>query len=332
MKNINRMHWWKRAKFGMFIHWGLYSIPGGEWKDKKIKGYGEKIMYFARIHKKDYAKLAKKFNPINYDARKWVKIAKESGMKYLIITAKHHDGFCLFDSKLTKYNVVKATPYKKDIVKTLADACSEFGVKFGVYYSILDWNKSSSISHNLAYYQNFPEYLAYLKGQIKELLTNYGKIAVLWFDGDWIPQWNNKIGTEIENYCRNIYPEIIINNRVGKRPFWVLPHMPGFMFSSTKHGDFDTPEQMIPTRFPQRNWETNMSMNNTFGYKKWDNNWKSAETLINYMKNIFANNGNFLLNVGPDETGKIPKHSHNTLKEIGYWTRTEGKKYFQLTQ
>jgi alpha-L-fucosidase len=309
------MNWWRKAKFGMFIHFGLYSLPGGLWKGKKIPGYSEWMMYWGRIPKSEYKEIAENFNPVKFDAKKIVTLAKKAGMKYLIITAKHHDGFCLFNSEFTDFDV-KATPFKRDIIQELSEACRKEKIKFGVYYSILDWDKSSRVSM-FARYEDFYSYLKYMRSQIKELLTNYKYISVLFFDGDWIPQWNKHRGRDLEEYCRSCKPGIIINDRVGKRPLWNLPHMPSFLFRSNNSGDYDTPEQAIPSGRLKRDWEVNMTMNNSFGYKSTDNNWKSAGELADTLKIVNDRGGNFLLNIGLTGKGEIPKPSIVILTEIG---------------
>ena len=310
------MGWWRKAKYGMFIHWGLYSIAGGIWQGRRVPRYSEWLMYWGRIARQEYAKLAKSFNPKKFIPSEWVGLAKKAGMKYIIITAKHHDGFCVFYSKLTNFTVTQSTPYKVDIIKALASACKKENMRFGIYYSILDWDKSTKVSM-LARYENFQEYFSYLKGQISELLTNYGDVSILFFDGDWIPQWTDAMGKEIENLCRSLQPNIIINNRVGKRPFWVLPRVPPIFFRSTRLGDYDTPEQMLPRFTPTRSWEVNMTMNGSFGYKSWDNNWKSVGEIEKYYRKVMARKGNLLLNVGPMGSGEIPHQIIDRLLELG---------------
>ncbi len=311
-----RMAWWRKARFGMFIHWGLYAIPAGVWKGKKIPGAGEWIMSHAKIPPSEYEKLAARFNPVKFDADRWAEIAKEAGMKYVVITTKHHDGFCLFDSKLTKYDVMDATPFKRDIMKELSEACARKGIRMCWYHSILDWHhpdylprrpwdKRPVAGHSL------DKYIAYMKGQLRELLTNYGPIGVLWFDGGWEHTPRELHSWEIVGMIRSIQPKIIINNRLR------IPQ------------DFDTPEQHIPpTGLPGRDWETCMTMNHTWGYKKYDNDWKSYPDLLRKLVDIASKGGNFLLNVGPTAEGLIPEPSVERLLAMGKWLKKYGESIY----
>ena len=304
-----RLDWWREAKFGLFIHWGLYAIPAGRWNGKKIGGTGEWLMHNARIPVADYERLAGQFNPVNFDADQWVQIAKSAGMKYIVITSKHHDGFGLFDSAMGEYDIIDATPFGRDIMKELSDACRREGIKICWYHSILDWH------HPDAKGERFDDYVPYLNGQVRDLLTNYGDIGVLWFDGEWIKEWNADLGRELYAMCRQLQPGVIVNNRVGKG-------RQGMSNSRTSAGDFGTPEQEIPaTGIPGYDWETCMTMNDTWGFKIDDQNWKSPEQLIRMLINIVSKGGNFLLNVGPTALGEIPPPSVERLKAIGDWMR-----------
>jgi len=303
-----RMAWWREAKFGMFIHWGLYAIPAGQWKGRTIPGIGEWIMDRGRIPKEEYAQLQHQFNPVKFDAAQWVSLARRAGMKYIVITSKHHDGFCLFDSKLTDYDIM-GTPFKRDVLKELAEECQKQGIRLGFYYSIMDWY------HPQAKGAEFPKYAEHMRGQLKELLTNYGKIGVLWFDGEWIGEWTEQQGKELEKYVRNLQPELIVNNRVGKR--------------TRAAGDFGTPEQEIPaTGSPGWDWETCMTMNNTWGYRKDDHNWKATAELIHKLVDIVSKGGNFLLNVGPTAEGVIPEPSVERLLQVGQWLDKNGESIY----
>ncbi len=328
-----RMAWWDDAKFGMFIHWGLYAVPAGEYKGERVPGIGEWIMNSLRIPIAEYEQFAAQFNPVKYDAAEWVSLAKRAGMKYIIITSKHHDGFCLWDSRVTTWDVIDATPFGRDILKELADACEQEGIRLGFYHSIMDWHHPDAqamwepnynqgrTSENIN--PNFPRYLEeYMKPQLKELLTGYGDIGVLWFDGEWVPDYTTEMGKEVYNYVRNIKPDLIVNNRVDKG----RQGMAGLDAEGDFAGDFGTPEQEIPaTGVPGMKWESCMTMNDTWGYKHFDHNWKSEETLIQNLIDIVSKGGNFLLNVGPTAEGLIPSPSVERLEAMGHWLNVNGE-------
>ena len=294
-----RLAWWREARFGLFIHWGIYAVLGlGEWAMNNLK-----------IPERAYQPLAKRFNPTQYNPRDWVKAAKAAGMKYVVITSKHHDGFCMFDTKHTDYNVVKATPYKKDVLKMLAEACAEEGIRFGFYYSILDSHQSGLADFRKMKNEGFDKYTEYMFGQLQELLTGYGPIGSIFFDGQWIPQWDGEKGKALEAHCRSFQPEVVINDRVGKQ---------------YESGDYNTPEQFIPDKLPDRDWETCMTMALSWGYHFADRGWKSETILIRNLIDIVSKGGNFLLNVGPEPTGKIPKAELIRLAAIGEWMDVNG--------
>lgn len=305
-----RMQWWRDARFGMFIHWGIYAQAAGEWNGQDVSGVGEWIMYHGHISVTEYETLAPQFNPVKFDAAKWVSTAKDAGMKYIVITAKHHDGFCMFDSKLTPYDIVDATPFQRDPLKELAAECKKQNIKLCFYYSIMDWH------HPDCKGERFPAYVEYMKGQLRELLTNYGEIGVLWFDGEWIDEWTEEQGRDLYAFCRGIQPSLIINNRVGKG----RDGMKGLSKSAEAVGDFGTPEQEVPSEgLPGVDWETCMTMNDTWGFKKSDQHWKSSEVLIGRLREINGKGGNFLLNVGPTALGEIPEPSVERLAAMGAW-------------
>ena len=315
-----RMGWWREAKFGMFIHWGLYAVPGGVWKGKPVDTAGEWIMFGGKIPVAEYEPLVQQFNPVKFDAKQWVQIAKNAGMKYIVITSKHHDGFCLFDSKLTDYDVM-STPFKRDIMKELSDACHEAGIKICWYHSILDWHHPDYLPRGEGSPRpwdtrpkegaNFERYLDYMNGELRELLTNYGEIGILWFDGGWEHKAEDLHSQNIVDMIRSIQPKIIINNRCQ------IPQ------------DYDTPEQEIPaTGIPGRDWETCMTMNDTWGFKSTDTNWKSKEDLIRKLVDIASKGGNFLLNVGPTAEGLIPDASVERLAALGDWLRVNGESIY----
>jgi alpha-L-fucosidase len=311
----NRMKWWRDSKFGMFIHWGIYSVPAGIYNGKE--SCGEWIMDCSKIPISEYEKYTTQFNPVKFNAEEWVKIAKNAGMKYIVITSKHHDGFSMFKSKISKYNIVDSTPFKRDVLKELAEACKKENITFCFYHSIMDWHHADAKGDNFSKYRE-----NYLKPQLKELLTNYGPLGVLWFDGEWIGEWTETQGKDLYNYVRSFQPNIIINNRVGKGRMG----MAGMSKDPNYIGDFGTPEQEIPNEgLPEVDWESCMTMNDTWGYKSNDHNWKSTGNLINDLVDIVAKGGNFLLNVGPTSEGLIPFPSIERLKEIGDWLKINGE-------
>jgi alpha-L-fucosidase len=332
-----RMQWWDDAKFGMFIHWGLYAIPAGEYQGQKTDRIGEWIMNDLQIPVAEYRQFAQQFNPVKFDATEWVTIAKNAGMKYIVITSKHHDGFCLWDTKYNDdWNIMDATPFKRDILKELSEACKKEGIKLGFYYSIMDWHHADAQSilepdYNQGRYNgksnpNFERYLeSYMKPQLKELLTQYEDIAILWFDGEWIPEYTSEMGKEVYNFLRNIKPDLIINNRVdvGRQG------MQGMDKEGDFAGDFGTPEKQIPaTGMPGLKWESCLTMNDTWGYKHFDHNWKSSETLIHSLIDIASKGGNLLLNVGPTAEGIIPVPSVERLLEMGKWLEINGESIY----
>jgi alpha-L-fucosidase len=324
-----RMKWWRDARFGLFIHWGLYAVPAGTWKGQPVGGIGEWIMNSANIPVEEYEQLAKQFNPTQYDPAEWVRIAKDAGIKYVVITSKHHDGFCLFDSEATDYDVVDASPYGKDLLKPLADQCRKQGLRFCVYYSIMDWHHPAQTRPNERSYNptkivpgRKQEYLDYMKQQLKELLETCDP-EVLWFDGEWCDWYTEEDARDVYAFLRKLKPQLIINNRVGKG----RQGMAGMNKGDREYaGDFGTPEQEIPaTGLPGVDWESCMTMNDTWGYKKNDHNWKSSQTLIRNLIDIASKGGNYLLNVGPTAEGVIPAASVERLGDIGRWMKINGE-------
>lgn len=306
-----RLKWWKEAKFGLFIHFGLYSQLGGVWKGEPQPRYAEWIMSTAMISREEYAEQIKTFNPKDFDADGIAKLAKQAGMKYLVITTKHHEGFCLWDSKYTDFDVA-SSPYGKDIIMELKKACDKHGLKFGTYYSILDW---AHPSHELPKVKSYKrptmvepaekskkEYVTYMKNQIKELIENYDS-DIMWFDGDWSYWWTMEDGLDLYHYIRSLKPSILINNRVAKRR--------QFEF------DFGTAEQFKIDTKVDYEWESCYTLNHSWGYKKADNEWKTAETVLRMKEQINSKGGNFLLNIGPDGDGNVPPKSIEILEEVG---------------
>ncbi len=329
-----RMQWWREAKFGMFIHWGVYAQYAGTYNGhEQAKGGAEWIMNRSKIPYKEYKTIANQFNPTLFKADEWVRYAKQAGMKYIVITAKHHDGFALFKSAASKWNIVDATPYGKDVLKDLAIACKKYNIKLGFYYSqAQDWinpggaasrklmnegwaNPDSSIidtytkEHNghwdpLQETKTFNEYINEVAvPQVRELLTNYGDVSVLWWD---TPVNMTDEAAQKLNDLLKLQPQIITNDRLKK---------PNFL------GDTRTPEQKIPGTkdLDDNDWETCMTMNGTWGFRVSDNNWKSSNTLIQNLCDIASKGGNYLLNVGPKADGTFPIQSIDRLKEMGLW-------------
>ena len=320
-----RMQWWREARFGLFIHWGLYAIPAGEWKDRK--DYGEWIRTSAQIPLEEYDRFVGRFNPVAFDARAWVRMAKEAGMKYIVITSKHHDGFCLFDSKETDFDIM-STPFRRDILKELSEACHAEGIKICWYHSIMDWHHPDYLPRRewekdrTAEGADFDRYVQHMKKQLRELVANYGDIGVLWFDGEWESTWNARYGKDLYTYVRGLQPSIIVNNRVGA----AREGMEGTTKEGEFGGDFGTPEQQIPaTGLPGSDWETCMTMNDHWGYNKSDQHWKSSKDLIRMLADIASKGGNFLLNIGPTPEGLFPEASVERLHDLGGWMKVNGE-------
>ena len=314
-----RMAWWRDARFGLFIHWGLYSIPAGEWQGKN--DHAEWIRHSAKIPLPEYDKFAAQFNPVKFDAQLWAKLAHRAGMNYLVITSKHHDGFCLWDSSLTDFDVM-STPFKRDILKELSAACKKEGVRFNTYHSIMDWHHPDYLprrpwekdTRSVAG-ADFGRFRKYLEGQLREIVANYDP-GVLWFDGEWEDTWTHPMGIELYDYVRSLNPRIIINNRVDKG----RSGMAGQTKEGGFRGDFGTPEQEIPAQgLPGVDWESCMTMNRYWGWNKSDTQWKSTEDLVRKLIDIASKGGNFLLNVGPRPDGTLPDQAVERLEGIGRW-------------
>jgi len=324
-----RMEWWREARFGMFIHWGPYAVPAGEYDGETVRGVGEWIMNTAQIPIPEYEAFAASFDPVLFDAEEWVRIAKDAGMKYMIITSKHHDGFGIWDSEVSDYDIMDASPFGRDILRELKDAADEAGIRLGFYHSIMDWHHPDAQGPHYPTYNtgeksnpDFPRYVEeYLRPQVTELVREYDP-AVLWFDGEWIPEWTHEMGLDMNNYVRSLKPEILVNNRVDKG----RQGMQGMTRTDQRYaGDFGTPEQEILEGTSTLDWESCMTMNDSWGYKAADERWKSAETLIHNLVDIAAKGGNYLLNVGPTAEGLIPEPSVERLAEIGEWMRVNGE-------
>ena len=335
-----RMAWFREARFGMFIHWGVYSVPAGEWQERK--NYGEWFLEEVNQGKTDqgkakmpvsqYEKFAQQFNPVKFDAQEWVRMAKNAGMKYLVITSKHHDGFGMWRSELTDW-CIKSTPFQRDPLKELAAACKDAGIVFCFYHSIMDWHhpdwgQRRPWNDKATGTPDMDRYTAYMKGQLKELITGYGPLGILWFDGEWENPWTHERGVDLYNYVRGLQPNIIINNRVGKG----RSGMAG-MDKGQGVGDYGTPEQEIrPRGFgPGVAWESCMTMNNHWGYNKADQNWKSARVLIRNLIDCASKGGNYLLNVGPTSEGLFPPASIERLAAIGAWMKVNSESIYGTT-
>lgn len=322
-----RMQWWRDAKFGMFIHWGIYAVPAGIWDGEIVdaKHGSEWIQCDALLTREQYEPIAKQFNPLQFNATEWVKIAKDAGMKYLVITSKHHDGFSIYDTKASNYDIIDATPFTRDPLKELSIACKQAGIRFGVYYSQLDWhhpaqenNPEKKGRHAYRFNRIRPgmkeRYIADMKVQLQELIEDYG-VEVIFFDGEWVPWWTQQDGRRLLRYVRSLNPSIIVNNRIGKR--------------KKEDGDYGTPEQRIPQAGLDYDWETCMTMNGTWGYKNYDHNWKTTADLVQKLVDIASKGGNFLLNVGPTAEGIIPEPSVERLREVGQWMQINGEAVYE---
>jgi alpha-L-fucosidase len=317
-----RMAWWREAKFGLFIHWGVYAVPAGTYHGKQIGGIGEWIMHNAKIPVAEYRAFAKQFNPVKYDPDAWAKLAKEAGMRYIVITSKHHDGFALFPSAVTDWDVADATPYGKDLIGPLSEAARRHGLRFGLYYSqAQDWTNPGGAKAGYKEGQgwddaqkgSFDEYLKKIAvPQVREILTRY-QPDILWWD---TPVWMTPERAAPLHALIALRPGLITNNRLGG----------GY------RGDTETPEQHIPaTGFGDRDWETCMTMNGTWGYKSYDHNWKSTQTLIRNLVDIVSKGGNYLLNVGPTAEGEIPEVSIERLRQVGAWMKVNGEAIYGTT-
>jgi len=317
-ENLKSREWFQDAKLGMFIHWGVYSILGdGEW-----------VMNNQRIDKQTYQKLPSFFNPINYDPKEWVALAKAAGMKYITITSKHHDGFAMFDSKLTDWDIIERTPYKKDVIKMLADECKKEGIKLFFYHSQLDWFQENYFPRgNTGQTAGRPDkgdwykYLDFMDGQLTELLTNYGEIGGIWFDGHWDKKDSDWRLDKTYGLIHSLQPACLIGSNHHLTPF---PGEDFQMFEKDLPGQKTTGFNQEQT-VGQLPLETCETMNNSWGFNLQDKNYKSTKNLIQYIVKAAGLNSNFLLNVGPMPNGKIQPEFVSTLKEIGSWINKNGE-------
>ncbi len=333
-ERTKRTSWFLQDRFGMFIHWGLYSIPArGEW-----------VMTSEKMTKKDYKTYFDEFDPTSYDPKAWAKAAKDAGMKYAVMTAKHHDGFCLFDSALTDYKSTN-TKAGRDLIKEYVEAFRAEGLKVGLYYSLIDWYHEDFPHYGDRHHpmrdnedfkdakHDFDRYLAYMHGQVRELCSNYGKIDILWFDFSYDDMNGEKWKAgDLINMVRELQSHVIIDNRLeasGENSGSIMTDNPSYYA-----GDFASPEQIIPPKGLADNkgnsipWEACITMNNHWGYASRDKSFKSSKMIIRKMVECVSKNGNFLLNVGPDAKGQIPSESLAILSEIGAWMKQNSKSIY----
>jgi len=320
-----RVEWFTQARFGMFIHWGLYAIPArGEW-----------VRSDEQIPSEDYDRYMQEFDPACCDVRQWMEAARDAGMQYVVFTAKHHDGFCLYDSAYTDFKSTNS-PAGRDFVREALDAARACGLRAGLYFSIIDWrhpdfphygDRQHPMRNNPAYgneNRDFNRYLDYLHNQVREICTNYGKLDLLWFDFSYDDlrgeAWR---ATELMEMVRSLQPDVIVNNRleVSGEGYGSLAECRPTPY----HGDFVTPEKLIPPQGLRDVegrplvWESCVTMNNHWGYCATDNFFKPAPLLIKKLVECVSKGGNMILNVGPDATGRIPQRSLDILAEIGRW-------------
>lgn len=303
--------WFEKEKFGMFIHWGLYAVLAGEYKGKRTDHIAEWIMNTFAIPVEEYEKLAGQFDPQDFDADAIVKKAREWGMRYLVFTSKHHEGFAMYDSQVDDYNVVKKTPYGRDVLRQLSKACEKYGVRFGIYYSqAQDWHDPNGLAHN--YDNSSKDYQYYLdhkvKPQLRELFTQYGKISLIWFDTPMTT--TPEQGKELVELVKSLQPDCVVSGRIGN----------GL-------GDYITTGDNTLPRLPydKNAWELPATVNDTWGYNKFDHKWKTADELIRMLLKVVSRGGNFLLNVGPDAQGRIPKECGAILDEVGRYVSGNGE-------
>ncbi|MCX7798409.1 MAG: alpha-L-fucosidase [Melioribacter sp.] len=317
-ENIKNRQWFQDAKFGLFIHWGVYSVLGdGEW-----------VMQNKKIDKKTYERLAEFFNPISFDPTEWVSLAKDAGMRYITITTRHHDGFSMFNTKASKWNIVERTPYKKDIIKMLADECHKQGIKIFFYYSLVDWYHDDYFPRGMTGQYSgrkdsgdWNNYINFMKTQITELLTNYGQIGGIWFDGLWDKKNADWKLNEIYKLIHQLQPGCLIGNNHHVAP---LEGEDFQMFEKDLPGK-NTSGFNSESKIGDLPLETCETINNSWGFNLLDKNYKSSKELIQYLVKAAGNNANFLLNVGPMPDGKIQSEFVDRLKEIGNWLKKYGE-------
>jgi alpha-L-fucosidase len=310
--NNSRSKWFREAKYGLFIHWGLYAIPAGTWKGQQIPGIGEWIMNRAKVPVKEYEQLAAQFNPVKFNAEEWAQMAQDAGMKYLTITSKHHDGFAMFKSQASKYNIVDATPFKRDPLKELQAACAKRGIKLCFYYSqAQDWHEPNGAGNTWDFgpddQKDFDQYLRdKALPQVREILTQYGPLGMIWFDTPRL--MNEQRAEQFTKMVRELQPDCLINGRLGGKGD----------YRST--GDNRIPDQVVPGV-----WEVPATINDTWGYKSYDDHWKQPADIVFKLVDIASKGGNYLLNVGPTAEGVIPQPSQDILRKVGQWLKVNGE-------
>jgi alpha-L-fucosidase len=311
-----RLAWFKEAKFGLFIHWGLYSIPAGYWKGERSPGIGEWIMNRMKIPVTEYEKLASGFNPWKFDADAWAQMAADAGMKYIVITSKHHDGFAMYHSAVSPYNIYDATPWHRDPLKELAAACAKRGLKFGFYYSqSQDWHERGGAGNEWDFPKDEVKYTdgsydKYLQGkaepQVRELLQNYGPVCLIWFDT--ARAMDGERGSRFVRLVRSLQPNCLIDGRLGTK------------------GDYEsTGDNVIPNTDKEGAWEVPATLNRTWGFRQDDHDWKSPGEVVFKLVDIVSKGGNYLLNVGPTSEGVVPQASQDNLRAVGQWLKLNGE-------
>jgi alpha-L-fucosidase len=316
--NEQLIKWWRESRFGMFIHWGLYAVPAGVWKGKDVPGIGEWIMHRERIPLQEYRPLASDLNPVAFNAREWVKLAKDAGMKYLVITAKHHDGFAMYDSACSDYNIVNCTPWGKDPMIALARECKKADIKLCFYYSqYQDWEHPNGARNSWDFDESKKDFDAYLRDKVKpqltELLTQYGPIGLIWFDTPG--SMTKKQSMACRRHVKKLQAECLVSGRVGND-----------VGDYGSLGDNEHPAGQVTG-----DWETPCTLNDTWGFKKNDTNWKSPEYLIDLLVNCAGKGVNYLLNIGPTATGVIPAPSATRLRKVGDWMKINGEAIYGTT-
>ena len=320
-----RMKWWRDARFGIFIHWGLYSIPAGTWEGTTHGGAAEWLLNTAQIDPIRWEReLVPKFNPVKFDPQVWAKLFQESGAGYIVLTSKHHDGFCLWPTGLNDYNSMTA-PAKRDLIGELARAVAQTSVHMGLYHSFMDWHHPDYIPRRAwdprpVTQTSLEPFVGYVHAQLRDLLTRYPQVDVLWFDGEWESTWTADMGRRTERLVRELKPSLVINNRVGPGRDGMQGFTKGEFF-----GDYHTPEQEVPANgLPGQDWESCMTMNGSWGYHASDRNFKSSRELIRTLCDTASKGGNFLLNVGPTAEGEIQPECVERLQAIGRWMAVNG--------